>query len=89
MCEEAHVKPKKPAALAAHIGDVFMARQVHIDMEDMKAIHSSVVFVVLDDATVARVDASATSTRGTCPRMSASTTCRRSATCGARPRAPT
>ena len=42
--------------LNAHVGEVFVARDVQIDMEDMSMVESSAVFVVLDGATVQRVD---------------------------------
>ena len=40
----------------ANIGEVFVARDVQIDLEDLSMVESSAVFVVLDNKTVERVD---------------------------------
>ena len=55
MREERRAKPKVHA-LTAHAGEVFAARQVSIDMEDLSVVESSAIFAVLDDSTVTRVD---------------------------------
>ena len=59
-CARCHTpeSDKQPSTLDDHLGQLFVARQVIIDMETLEAIDPTVAFIVLDDSTAVQLDTS-------------------------------